>query len=98
MELGGQEYATLTLVEGLRDRGHVVVLVVRAGSLLQVSASERGIPCQTITMSKSFYPWAVLQLCTIIRKKQIDVIHTHGSPDNWIGALAAWFSRSKPIV
>ena len=98
MELGGQEYATLALVEGLRDRGHVVTLVVRAGSLLQAIANERGVPCHTITMSKSFYPWAVLQLCTIIREKQVDVIHTHGSPDNWIGALAAWFSRSKPIV
>ena len=52
MELGGQEYATLALVEGLRDRGHVVTLVVRAGSLLQVIAKERGVPCYTITMSK----------------------------------------------
>jgi len=98
MELGGQEYATLALAEGLRARGHVVTLVVRMGSLLQASANERGIPCQTITMSKFYYPWAVLQLCAIIREAHIDVIHTHGSPDNWIGALAAWFSRSKPVV
>ena len=98
MELGGQEYATLALLEGLRDRGHVVILVVRAGSLLQISANERGIPCQTIMMGKFSYPWSVSQLWAIIREKQVDVIHTHGSPDNWIGALAARFSWSRPVV
>ena len=98
MELGGQEYATLALVEGLRDRGHIVTLIVRAGSLLQTSASEKGIPYQTIMMGKFSYPWSILQLCAIIREKRVDVIHTHGSPDNWIGALAAQLSWSKPVV
>jgi glycosyltransferase involved in cell wall biosynthesis len=98
MELGGQEYATLALVEGLRQHGHMVELLVQEGSGLQETAAQRGIPCLTMTMSKALYPWSIFQLCSIIRTHQIDVIHTHGSRDSWIGSLAAWFSRLKPIV
>ncbi len=98
MELGGQEYATLALVEGLRSRGHFVVLLVQDGSRLLALAIERGVPCRTITMSKALYPWAILRLCSIIREYRIEVIHTHGSRDSWIGSLAAWFSALKPVV
>ena len=98
MELGGQEYATLALVEGLRHRGHMVQLLVRDGSGLQAVAGKRGIPCLTMMMHKALYPWAIFQLCAIIRKHQIDVIHTHGSRDSWMGSLAAWISPLKPIV
>ena len=98
MELGGQEYATLALVEGLRRRGHFVVLLVQAGSRLLALALERGVPCHTITMHKALYPWAIFRLCGIIRESQIEVIHTHSSRDSWIGSLAGWFSFLKPVV
>ena len=98
MELGGQEYATLALVEGLRSRGHVVVLLVQDGSRLLALAAERGIPCQIITMNKALYPWAIYRVCSIIREHRIEVVHTHGSRDSWIGSLAAWFSALKPAV
>ena len=61
MELGGQEYATLALVDGLRSRGHFVVLLVQDGSRLLALAIERGVLCRTITMNKVFEslvaPW-----------------------------------------
>lgn len=98
MELGGQEYATLALVEGLRKRGHFVMVLVQAGSRLLALASERGVPCRIITMHKAIYPWAIFRLCSIIREHQIEVIHTHSSRDSWIGSLAAWFSALKPVV
>lgn len=98
MELGGQEYATLALVEGLRNRGHVVMLLVQAGSRLKSLALERGVPCLDLTMSKALYPWAIIRLCSLIRKYRIEVVHTHGSRDSWIASLAAWFSRMAPVV
>ncbi len=98
MELGGQEYATLALVEGLRNRGHFVMLLVQAGSQLEFAAAERGLLYQTMTMHKVLYPWAIFRLCAIIRKYKILVVHTHGSRDSWIGSLSAWFSALKPVV
>jgi len=98
MELGGQEYATLALVEGLRSRGHVAALLVQTGSRLLALAAERGIPCQIMTMNKVLYPWAIYRLCSIIREHRIEVVHTHGSRDSWIGSLASWFSSLKPVV
>lgn len=98
MELGGQEYATLSLVEGLRRRGHFVVLLVQPRSQLLALATERGVPCQPLTMNKPLYPWAIPRLCSIIRECQIEVIHTHSSRDSWIGSLASWFSSLKPVV
>ncbi|MDA0738238.1 MAG: glycosyltransferase [Nitrospirae bacterium] len=98
MGLGGQEYATLALVEGLQKRGHVVVLLVQAGSQLQTAAEERGVLCHTLTMHKALYPWAIFRMCALIQKHQIEVVHTHGSRDSWIGSFAAWFSSLKPVV
>ena len=98
MELGGQEYATLALIDGLQRLGHVVFLLVQAGSQLQALAVERGVPCQTVTMHKALYPWAFFRVCSIIRESRIDVVHTHGSRDSWIGSLAAWCSALKPVV
>jgi len=98
LELGGQEYATLALVEGLRRRGHDVILLVQPGSQLERTAGERGIPCRTVTMHKTAYPWAILRVCSIIRKCRIDIVHTHGSRDSWIGSLAASCSSLKPAV
>lgn len=98
MDLGGQEYATLALAEGLRNRGHFVMLLVQAGSRLLALATERGVPCQILTMNKGLYPWGIFRLCSIIRKYQIEVVHTHSSRDSWIGSLASWFSSLKPVV
>ncbi len=98
MALGGQEYATLALVKGLKQHGHEVVLLVQEGSWLQTAAAERGLQCQTLTMHKALYPWAIWKLCGIIQQYQIEVVHTHGSRDSWIGSLAAWFSALKPVV
>lgn len=49
-------------------------------------------------MHKALYPWAIFRVCSLIQELQIDVIHTHGSRDSWIGSLAGWFSSLKPAV
>ncbi len=96
MTLGGKEYATLALTEGLRKRGHHVRLVIRPHSQLSRIAQERHIPHDTLLMGKPLYPWAMLKLATILHKHQIDIIHTHGSRDNWIGVVAAKLSPQRP--
>ena len=96
MELGGQEYATLALTEGLRKRGYYVQLVIRPHSQLARIAQERHIPHHTLLMGKPLYPWAILKLVTILHKHKIDIIHTHGSRDSWIGGLAAKLSPQRP--
>ncbi len=96
MTLGGQEYATLALTEGQRKRGYYVQLVIRPHSQLARIAQERHIPHYTLLMGKPLYPWAILKLVTILHKHQIDIIHTHGSRDSWIGGVASKLSPQRP--
>lgn len=98
MELGGQEYATLALAEGLRKRGHDVQLAIRPHSQLVHMAQERQIPHHTLLMGKPLYPWSIMKLVAILNKYQIDIIHTHGSRDSWIGGVAARVSSQRPCM
>ena len=92
MTLGGHEYATLDLTEGLRKRGHDVQLIIRPHSHLERIAEERHVPYQTLFMGKPMYPWAILKMAFLLHKHQIDIIHTHASRDSWISGLAVKLS------
>ena len=96
MESGGQEFATLALMEGLTKRGHAVRLLARPHSQIARIARERHIPCHVLVMGKPCYPWAVAKLVSILRRHRIDIVHTHGSRDSWIGGLAAWCASPRP--
>ncbi len=96
LSLGGQEFATLALTEGLRKRGHAVQLVVRPRSPLLRIARERAIPHHTLVMDKPLYPLAVAKLASLLRQHHIDIIHTNGSRDSWISGLAAKWSSQRP--
>ena len=96
MAIGGQEFATLALIEGLRKRGHEAALVVRPHSPLSRIARERRLPCHELVMGKPVYPWAVAKLVALLRREHIDIVHTNGSRDSWIGGLAARCSSSRP--
>ncbi len=96
MSIGGQEFATLALTEGLRNRGHAVSLVVRPQSPLMRLARERHIPCHTLVMGKPLYPYAVAKLVSLLCQHHIDIVHTNGSRDSWIGGLAARCASQRP--
>ncbi len=96
MSLGGQELATLALTEGLRNRGHDVRLVVRPHSPLARMAREHRIPHHLLVMGKPAYPWAIPKMASLLSRHRIDIVHTNGSRDSWIGGLAARCSSRRP--
>lgn len=98
MGLGGRELAVLGISEGLRRRGHDVVLALRPGSLLLKAAQARNIPCATVTMAKSCYFLGVQALRSLIRRHRIELIHTHSSRDRWLATTAAYLSVPRPMV
>ncbi len=98
LSLGGQEFATLALTEGLKKRGHAVSLLVRPRSPMARIAGERRLPHHLLVMGKPLYPWAVAKLVSLLRRHHIDIVHTNSSRDNWIGGLAARFSSQRPRV
>jgi glycosyltransferase involved in cell wall biosynthesis len=98
MGLGGEEFRVLAEVADLTARGHRGVLVVPPDSQLQVLARKQGLIVETVSMAKLGYPRAIRALVRLINRYQVDIVHTHGSRDSWIAAIAGRLSRRKPVV
>src|SRR5919106_5705311 len=89
----GSAEPALTLVRGLLDHGHRVVLGVPSGSQVEEPARQAGIPLiRGLRLNPHVRPWAWLQdlrrLNTVLRRAPIDVLHTHLSHDHWLGTIA----------
>lgn len=85
---GGQVQLFL-LLEGLRSRGHHVVLICRPGSGCAREAERRGFECRAVRMRNQTDLPAVLRLRRELLEIGPDVVHLHTSRANWLGGLAA---------
>lgn len=100
---GGQINQVLTSCEGLKARGHRVVLAVPAGGTPAQRAAARGIEVfgavsfRAAGHALSLWrdAWAVRRL---MREIQPDVIHSHGSQDTWAVALANKLLPGGPAI
>jgi glycosyltransferase involved in cell wall biosynthesis len=89
----GSAEPALALVRGLHDRGHRVALGVPAGSQVEDLARKMGLPLiEGLYLDPRFHPWAwvhdLRRLSALMRRRQIDVLHTHLSHDHWLGVCA----------
>jgi glycosyltransferase involved in cell wall biosynthesis len=94
---GGQEIRILREAEGMRKRGHDVILAVNIGGGLVPRAKEAGflvyeLPFKKKSALKTIY--ALVQFCKV---HQIDLINTHSSLDAWLGGIAARIAKKKVI-
>lgn len=94
---GGQEIRILNESEGMRRRGHQVIIAVAKGGGLVSKARAKGFIVYEIEYSKPKALLPLLQLIKIIRKHKIDLINTHSSTDAWIGGVAARMTGKKVI-
>lgn len=85
-------------LEGFRARDHEVALVAQPTSEIFKRAVEREIPVEAVKMDRQDVPQAIWQMMRIIRKRQVDIVHTHTSRDSWIGVVAARLSGRRPVV
>lgn len=86
---GGQEIRILREAEGMRKRGHTVILgVMKGGGLIQ-RARDAGFTVYELNFKRLAWPVCLVQLLKIMRRHAIQLVNTHSSLDSWIGAIAA---------
>ena len=94
---GGQEIRILREAEGMRKRGHEVVLAVNSGGGLIPRAKEAGFLVYEVPFKKTSALKTIYTLLQICRTHQIDLVNTHSSMDAWIGGIAARLAKVKVI-
>lgn len=94
---GGQEIRILREAQGMRQRGHEIVLGVMRGGRLIEAARREGFTVYELNFKKWAWPLCLWQILQILRRHQIDLVNTHSSLDSWIGGIAARLA-ARPIV
>lgn len=96
--LGGQEVRILRESEGMRMRGHEVVLAVAEGGRLVQKAREAGFIVYELPLEqKRNALQATRGIRRIIKQHNIEIVNTHSSWDAWIGGLAARTKGCKVV-
>lgn len=94
---GGQELRILREAEGMRARGHHVILAIQENGGLVSPAREAGFLVYEIPFRKTRALQIFYKLIQIIRKHRIEVINTHSSLDAWIGGLVGKMLRCRVV-
>jgi glycosyltransferase involved in cell wall biosynthesis len=95
---GGQEIRILEEAKGLTKRGYRVIIACQPESKISVKAKEVGLKVITLSMNKISYPLAILRLKKIIEDFSVDILNTHSSRDSWLGSIAGWLSKKRPVI
>ena len=98
LELGGQEFRILAESDGMKRRGHAVVLAAQADAKITRKARALEIPVEVLDMSRSRYLLLVNDFIRIMKKHHIQIVNTHGSIDSWTASLAGRLSTQKPFI
>lgn len=92
---GGQEMRILSESEGMRARGHEIIMAVTKGGRLVEKARSAGFTVYEIDFKKRKSALVILQLIRILSKHDIELVNTHSSLDAWLGGIAARAGRRK---
>ncbi|MFT4552132.1 MAG: glycosyltransferase involved in cell wall biosynthesis [Chlamydiales bacterium] len=94
---GGQEIRILREAEGMRKRGHEVIMAINRGGGLVGPARQAGFEVYELSFEKKKLLFTLFHLLKIIWKHDIDIVNTHSSLDAWTAGIAARLSRKKVI-
>jgi glycosyltransferase involved in cell wall biosynthesis len=102
--IGGAENYVVNLSQKFAEKGHEVFILSSAGesgknqelSVLKFLQNS-GVPFKVTTCSFKYNPLAILSIAYFIKKNKFDIIHTHLSKANFIGALAAKIAGIKSV-
>lgn len=94
---GGQEMRILREAQGMKERGHTVILAVMKGGLLIQKARKAGFLVYELNFKKISWLATLYHLLKIIRENKISLVNTHSSLDSWIGGIAARIARVKLV-
>ncbi len=101
---GGTGASTAALIEGLASRGHRVSLVcfTRSDLYRRVSKETRiqvviGIYMSPLRRINRLFS-DLVKLVRVVREQRIEIVHTHSSPDTWLGFLLALLCPRLSLV
>lgn len=94
---GGQEIRILTESQGLRARGHQVVLACSPKSQIAKEAARFDVPVIELPIEKKKIK-GLRALRTLLRSQMFDVVNTHSSTDSWLVALACVGLKDAPAI
>ena len=97
---GGAERMVLQLAEGLRERGHAVSVVgpARGCGWLAAESRTRGFEPATFMLRRPVDWRCVVELVELLRRRQIDVLHSHEFTAAVYGAWAAWWAGRAHLI
>lgn len=101
--IAGSENHLLTLMGGLRQRGHEVrcLMLVEPGNPVEAFASachERDIAVARVTIRRNIDPAAFWGILQSIRQQKPDIVHTHLQHADLHGITAAILARVPGII
>lgn len=88
----------MTEAEGMRRRGHRVLIAATPEGRLIEQARGRGFETVGVAMTGWRTPAAVGRLQDLIRRERVDIVNTHSSRDSWLGSIAARLTRRRPVL
>lgn len=94
---GGQEIRILKEAEGMRSRGHEVVMAIQKGGGLVAAAKHAGFTVYELPFYRAGIGTASVQLFKIIHQHEIEIINTHSSFDAWLGGAIGKLAGCKVI-
>ena len=94
---GGQEQL-VTLMTGMKKRGHEVHLAAPHGSPLAQEALRRSIPAHPFRQRGEFSPLAPLRLLSMLRLRAPDIVHFNTPRPILAGGLASFWGRTPSRV
>lgn len=96
--MGGGETWLLETAAGMRDRGHDIAVVTRAGSALSARAAAEGHAVVTLPMRSDFDPESVLRLAGLIRTTRPHVLCVNIQRAVRIGCAATLMAGGAAVV
>jgi glycosyltransferase involved in cell wall biosynthesis len=95
---GGAERVLINIVENLDRTRHESVICLLKEGWLAAQLRQRGFEPITIPQRKGHDPRWISQCVGLIRRKRIDVLHTHEFSMNTYGSVASWLTRVPMIA
>ena len=93
---GGQRQV-LYLLEGLRERGHRVLLCSPRQSPLHERALATGIPCAPLTLRSGLDFASAVRLVRLVRSGNFDLVHAHDAHSHSIALAAQGIGRHPAL-
>ncbi len=98
LAVGGVEKRLLAVLKELKKCFEVEVICINSMGKLARSFEEEGIPVSLIPVRSRLHPYSLWRLANYLRKRKIDIVHTHMYRANISGVLAAKMAGVQVII